>query len=84
MGLIGDSVAKSAVNLSLPERVVERLHYEAKHHRQKRAFADGGLPVNVSVGYDGDELTNDEVELVENFIGWLFYDSVPRSYFTDE
>ncbi|MCD2200036.1 hypothetical protein LPA44_09015 [Halobacterium sp. KA-4] len=81
MGLIGDSDAKTAVNLSLPQRVVERLHYEAKHHKQKRAFMSGDVPVAPSVQYEGEELTADEVDLVEQFIGWKMYDSVPRKYF---
>lgn len=81
MGLISDSDDKTAVNLSLPERVVERLHYQAVYHDQKRVFADGNLPVSVSVGYDGDKLIDSEVELVENYVGFMFYDQVPKSYF---
>jgi hypothetical protein len=81
MSLIGSSDSTTPVNLSLPERVVERLHYQAVHDSQKRAFQDGQLPVSPSVQYDGEELTEEEVELTENFVGWLLYDEVPRKYF---
>lgn len=84
MGLIGSSDTKCSVNASLPENVIERMHYQAKHSRQKRAFADGGHPVSVSVGYEGDELTDEQVELVENYLAYKLYDDVPRSYFQTE
>lgn len=81
MGLIGSSDSKTAVNLSLPEQVVERMHYEAKHHGQKRAFNRGDIPVSPSVQYEGDELTDEQVKLVERYIGYMLYDAVPRKYF---
>jgi hypothetical protein len=84
MGLIGSSDTKCSVNASLPENVIERIHYQAKHSRQKRAFANGGLPVSVSVGYDGDKLDEKQVDLVENYLAYKLYDDVPRSYFETE
>jgi hypothetical protein len=83
MSLISDSDSKSAVNLSLSDQAIERLHYEAKHHRQKRAIVNGDFPVSPSIQYAGDELTDDEVELVERFVGWLLYDSIPRKFFRE-
>jgi hypothetical protein len=84
MGLIGSSDGKTAVNLSLPEQVVERIHYEAKHHDQKRAFNRGDIPVSPSVQYEGNKLTDEQVELVERYISYMLYDSVPRKYFRGE
>lgn len=81
MSLIGTSDTKSSVNLSLPENVVERLHYQAKHHSKKRAIVNGDIPVSVSVGYEGSELTGDQVKLVESYISWIFYSEVPSKYF---
>lgn len=78
--MIGDSTQKVPVNLSLPQNVVERLAYEARHHREKRKFVDGDVPVDVSVGYDGDELDSDEVELVEQFLAWRHYAPVKRHF----
>lgn len=84
MGLIGSSDKKCSVNTSLPENVIERMHYQAKHSRKKRAFVDGEHPVSVSVGYDGEELTDEQVELVENYLAYMLYDDVPRSYFQSD
>lgn len=78
--MIGDSKQKVPVNLSLPESVVERYHYEANHHRKKRKFTEGNVPVDVSVGYDGDELTDEQVRLVEQYLAWRHYEPVKRHF----
>lgn len=83
MGLISSSNSKVAVNMSLSERVIERLHYEAKHHSNRRAFDQADLPVSPSIQYEGDELTDDQVTLVEQYVGYILYDSVPRKYFRE-
>jgi hypothetical protein len=84
MGLISSSDSKTAVNLSLPEQVIERMHYDAKYHDQKRAFNQGDIPVSPSVQYEGDELTDEQVDLVERYIGYMLYDSVPRKCFRED
>jgi len=68
------------VNLSLPEKVVERYHYEAHHHDQKRRFHEGQVGPDVSIQYDGDELTADNVALVENYVEYLLWDPAPRYF----
>lgn len=72
------SEAKSTVNGSIPERAIERFHYLAKHSRDKRKAAAAEHNVNVSVQYDGDELDDEQVELVEQHLAYMLYDPVQR------
>jgi hypothetical protein len=78
--MIGDSEQKVPINLSLPQNVVERYYYEANRHREKRKFVHGDFPVEVSVGYDGNELDSDDVELVEQYLAWRHYEPVKRHF----
>lgn len=78
--MIGDSEEKVAVNLSLPERVIERYHYIARYHDSKSRFQEGRVGPDVSIQYQGDELTDDDVVLVENFVAYLLWDPAPRYF----
>jgi len=79
--MIGDSRDKTPVNLSIPENVVERYHYLARYHTDKSRFDGGGVGPDVSIQYTGDELTDDEVSLVENFVAYRLWD--PASQYFD-
>lgn len=78
--MIGDSTAKVPVNLSLPEKVIERYHYLARYHGDKSRFHEGNVGPDVSVQYDGDELADDDVVLVENYVAYLLWDPAPRYF----
>lgn len=81
MALFGDDERAVAVNLSLPERAVERAHCRALYSDNRRAF-EGGMPdISVSVQYDGDELTEDDVDLTEDWLAFVLYDAVGSRYF---
>lgn len=75
-----DTEPRASVNLSLPESVVERYHYEARYHDEKRKFEGGSPGPDVSVGYSGDELGDDAVSLVENYISFLLWRETPRYF----
>lgn len=81
MSLFGDSEGSCAVNLSLPERAVERSHYEATYAGRRQASQGAKAPVSVSVQYGGDELTDDEVQHVENWLAGLLYDEIGSRHF---
>jgi hypothetical protein len=78
--MIGNSTTKVAVNLSLSEKVVERYHYQARYHEDKSRFHEGQVGPDVSIQYDGDELTDDEVDLVEDYVAFLLWDPAPRYF----
>jgi hypothetical protein len=82
MTLFGDSEGSCAVNLSLRNRAVERAHYLAKY--DPRAVKKGKKsPVDVSVQYGGDELDDDEIEDVENYLSNMFTDEIGIQYLRD-
>jgi hypothetical protein len=81
MSLFGDSEGSCAVNLSLPERAVERLHYEATYSGRRQAKQGAEASISVSVQYEGDELTDDEVATVEDYLAGLLYDEIGSRHF---
>ena len=81
MSLFGDSEGSCAVNLSLPERAVERGHYEAQYSGRRQAKQGSDAPISVSVQYSGDELTDDEVATVEDWLAGMLYDEIGSRHF---
>jgi hypothetical protein len=81
MSLFGDSEGSCAVNLSLPERAVERAHYEATYSGRRQATRGSEATISVSVQYGGDELTEDEVATVEDWLAGVLYDELGSQYF---
>lgn len=82
MSLIGSSDGTAEIETELGDCVVERLHYQSKFHDRKRAFQNGAPEVDVDIEYSGDELDNSEVELTENYLAFILYDTVPTKYFS--
>jgi len=78
--MISDSDRKVPVNLSLSERVVERYHYIARYHDGKSRFQAGRVGPDVSIQYSGNELDDDDVVLVENYVAYLMWDPAPRYF----
>lgn len=78
--MIGDSEQKVPMNLSVSESVVERYHYLARYHDDKSRFHGGNVGPDVSIQYDGDELTDEDVALVENYVAYLLWDPAPRYF----
>ncbi|WP_436908454.1 hypothetical protein [Halosimplex marinum] len=81
MGLFGDSDGSCAINLSLPERAVERAHYEATYSGRRQASQGAEAPISVSVQYEGDELDDDDVAQVEDWLTGLLYDEIGSRHF---
>lgn len=69
-----------SLNGSLPESVIERFHYLAKYHDDRRKFDGNGELPSVSVGYSGTELSDDQVALVEDYVAWRLYEPAHRHY----
>lgn len=78
--MIGDSTQNTPVNLSLPERVIERYHYLARYHGDKSRFEAGKVGPDVSIQYNGDELSDDDLTLVENYVAYLLWDPAPQYF----
>ena len=81
MSLFGDTHGSCAVNLSLPERAVERAHYEATYSGRRQAKNGSDAPLSVSVQYSGDELSDDDVATVEDWLAGMLYDEIGTRYF---
>jgi hypothetical protein len=81
MALFGDSEGSCAVNLSLPEQAVERAHYEATYSGRRQASQGAEAPISVSIQYSGEELTDDEVATVEDWLAGKLYDEIGSRYF---
>lgn len=81
MTLFGDSEGTCAVNLSLPEQAVERAHYESMYSGRRQRSQGAEAPISISVQYGGDELTDDEVALVEDWLAGMLYDEIGSRYF---
>lgn len=81
MSLFGDTDGDCAVNLSLPERAVERANYEAVYSGRRQAKQGAEAPIEVSVQYGGEELTDDEVATVEDWIAGMLYDEIGSRHF---
>jgi len=81
MSLFGDSQGSCAVNLSLSERAIERCHYESTYSGRRQASQGASAPISVSVQYGGDELDEDDVSQVEDWLAGLLYDEIGSQYF---
>lgn len=81
MGLFGDTDGSCAVNLSLPERAVERLHYQSVYSGRRQAKQGAEAPVSVSIQYGGEELDDDEVATVEDYLAGMLYDEIGSRHF---
>jgi hypothetical protein len=69
-----------SLNGSLPESVIERFHYIAEYHDDRRKFEGNRELPSVSVGYSGTELSDDQVALVEDYVAWRLYEPAHRHY----
>lgn len=81
MSLFGDSEGSCAVNLSLPEQAVERAHYQATYSGRRQTQQGAEAPVSVSVQYSGDELTEEEIKAVEDWLAGELYTDIGSRYF---
>jgi len=69
----------SSVNTSLPDDVVERLAYISRYNRGVRRAESDSVP-DVTVQYQGGDLSEEDVERVEKLIGVTLYNQCPRAF----
>ena len=79
MSLFSGTDVDCPINLSLPQNAVEQLHYDSKYSGRRQAKQGASAPISVSV--QSDEMDEDEIEQVENYLAGLLYSEIGSRYF---
>jgi hypothetical protein len=69
----------SSVATSLPDDVIAKLAYQAKYNNDVRRTRSDSAP-DVTVEYQGGDLSEQDVERAEKLIAVLLFDQCPRAF----